>query len=106
MKFVFSPPADVAAGLLGLPWTEPLEEWTDERVVEIQQRGISRHVVRFVADSGHLYALKEINERLARREYRLLRELATLGIPAVTVVGVVVNRRRATLAGSAGGADD
>jgi tRNA A-37 threonylcarbamoyl transferase component Bud32 len=92
MRFVFSPPADIAAGLLGLPWTEPLEEWADERVVEIQQRGISRHVVRFVADSGHLYALKEIDERLARREYRLLRELAALGIPAVTVVGVVVGR--------------
>ena len=66
MRFVFSPPAEEAAGLLSLPWTEPLEDWTDERLVEIRQRGISRHVVRFVADDGALYALKEINERLAR----------------------------------------
>jgi Domain of unknown function (DUF4032)/Lipopolysaccharide kinase (Kdo/WaaP) family len=94
MKFVFSPPADEAAGLLTLPWAEPLEEWQDERLVEIRQRGISRHIVRFVSDSGVLYALKAITERLARREYRLLRALSELNIPAVEVVGVVVDRGR------------
>ncbi|HXT92743.1 MAG TPA: phosphotransferase, partial [Trebonia sp.] len=88
---MFSPPADEATGLLTLPWTEPLEDWKDERLVEIRQRGISRHVVRFVSDGGVLYALKSISERLARREYRLLRFLAELGIPAVEVVGVAVN---------------
>ena len=94
MKFVFSPPAVEAAGLLTLPWAEPLEEWQDERLVEIRQRGISRHIVRFVSDSGVLYALKAITERLARREYRLLRALSELNIPAVEVVGVVVDRGR------------
>jgi Domain of unknown function (DUF4032)/Lipopolysaccharide kinase (Kdo/WaaP) family len=92
MRFVFTPPADHAAGLLTLPWSQPLERWSDERLVEIRQRGISRHVVRFVYDDGVLYALKELSERLARREYRLLRALAELGIPAVQVVGVAVNR--------------
>jgi hypothetical protein len=92
MRFVFSPPADAAAGLLTLPWTEPLADWADPRLVEIRQRGISRHVVRFVADSGELYALKSISERLARREYRLLRALAELNVPAVEVVGIVVDR--------------
>jgi hypothetical protein len=92
VKFVFSPPADEAAGLLTLPFDQPLEEWQDSRLVEVSQRGISRHVVRFVADSGELYALKSISERLARREYRLLRELAELAVPAVQVVGVVVDR--------------
>ena len=91
MRFVFSPPAEEATGLLTLPWTEPLEDWKDERLVEIRQRGISRHVVRFVSDDGVLYALKSISERLARREYRLLRSLAELGIPAVEVVGVAVD---------------
>ena len=90
VRFVFSPPAEEAAGLLSLPWTEPLEEWQDERLVEIRQRGISRHVVRFVYDNGTLYALKSLSERLARREYRLLRALAELRIPAVEVVGVAV----------------
>ena len=92
MRFVFSPPTEEAAGLLTLPWTEPLEEWQDPRLVEIRQRGISRHIVRFVADDGELYALKAINENLARREYRLLRELAELNVPAVHVVGIVVDR--------------
>ena len=92
MRFVFSPPTEEAAGLLTLPWTQPLEEWQDPRLVEIRQRGISRHIVRFVADNGELYALKAINEKLARREYRLLRKLAELGVPAVHVVGVVVDR--------------
>ncbi len=90
MKFVFTPPADHAAGLLTLPWSEPLAQWRDERLVEIRQRGISRHVVRFVYDDGTLYALKELSERLARREYRLLRALAELSIPAVDVVGIAV----------------
>ena len=71
MRFVFRPPADVAAGLLSLPWHLPLEEWQDDRLVEIRNRGTSRHVVRFVAEMGQLYALKEIQEVLARREYRL-----------------------------------
>jgi hypothetical protein len=91
VRFVFTPPAEEAAGLLTLPWHEPLEEWDDERLVEIRQRGISRHVVRFVSDGGVLYALKAISERLARREYRLLRELGDLGVPAVEVVGIAVD---------------
>jgi hypothetical protein len=91
VRFVFTPPADHAAGLLSLPWSQPLAEWQDERLVEIRQRGISRHVVRFVYDDGVLYALKELSERLARREYRVLRALGELNIPAVEVVGIAVD---------------
>jgi Domain of unknown function (DUF4032) len=94
MRFVFSPPADAAAGLLTLPWGLRLEDWQDDRLVEIRQRGLSRHIVRFVADDGRLYALKEISEDLARREYRMLRGLADTAIPAVEVVGIVVDRGR------------
>jgi hypothetical protein len=101
VRFVFTPPADHAAGLLTLPWSEPLEVWTDERLVEIRQRGISRHVVRFVYDDGALYALKELNERLARREYRLLRALGELSIPAVEVVGIAVDRGEEKTGGDA-----
>jgi hypothetical protein len=97
VRFVFTPPADHAAGLLTLPWSEPLAEWRDDRLVEIRQRGISRHVVRFVYDDGVLYALKELSERLARREYRLLRALAELNIPAVEVVGIAVDLSEATV---------
>jgi len=92
VRFVFTPPADHAAGLLTLPWSVPLAEWHEDRLVEIRQRGISRHVVRFVYDDGALYALKELNERLARREYRVLRALADLNVPAVEAVGIAVDR--------------
>jgi len=92
VRFVFSPPADEAAGLLTLPWSEPLEDWRDDRLVEIRMRGISRHIVRFAEEDGELYALKSIDERLARREYRLLRGLADASVPAVEVVGIVVDR--------------
>ncbi len=91
MRFVFSPPADEMAGLLTLPWDQPLADWQDERLVEIRQRGISRHVVRFVAVDGKLFALKSISEKLARREYRLLRALAGASIPAVQVDGIAVD---------------
>ncbi|UOY02890.1 DUF4032 domain-containing protein [Blastococcus sp. PRF04-17] len=92
MRFVFTPPAETATGLLGLPWHQPLEDWDDDRLTEIPQRGISRHVVRFISEGGEVFALKEIPERPARREYSVLRQLRQLGIPAVDVLGVVVDR--------------
>ncbi|WP_300008413.1 DUF4032 domain-containing protein [Pseudonocardia sp.] len=92
MRFIFRPPAAHAAGLLTLPWDEPLEEWVDDHLLEVAHRGISRHIVRFVEVDGHVYALKEIDERLARREYRLLGELEAMGMPAVSVLGICVER--------------
>jgi tRNA A-37 threonylcarbamoyl transferase component Bud32 len=92
VRFIFRPPASQAAGLLSLPWHEPLERWEDDRLLEVAHRGISRHVVRFVAEDEHVYALKEIDERLARREYRLLGELEAMGMPAVSVLGICVER--------------
>ncbi|SDC71021.1 Lipopolysaccharide kinase (Kdo/WaaP) family protein [Geodermatophilus telluris] len=92
MRFVFSPPAEAAADLLTLPWDLPLAQWTDDRIVEIPQHGRSRHVVRFVAEAGGVFALKELPEPSARREYEVLRRLHELGIPAVEVVGAVVDR--------------
>jgi Domain of unknown function (DUF4032)/Lipopolysaccharide kinase (Kdo/WaaP) family len=76
---------------LDLPWDTPLEEWESERLVEVV-RGIGRHVVRFVDYDGVLYALKQLPEQLARREYRLLGELASESIPVVEGVGVVSGR--------------
>jgi len=92
MRFLFVPPAEAAVGLLDLPWAQPLEDWVDDRLVDVREAGIHRHVVRFIAEGGHLYALKEIHERLARREYRILRRLADLAVPAVEVLGAVVDR--------------
>jgi hypothetical protein len=76
---------------LDLPWDEPLEEWESARLVNLI-RGISRHVVRFVEYDGALYALKELPERPARREWTLLRRLEGQGLPVVEAVGIVTGR--------------
>jgi tRNA A-37 threonylcarbamoyl transferase component Bud32 len=81
----------VHTALLDLPWSTPLAEWECDRLVEVA-RGIHRHVVRFVEYDGALYALKELPERLAEREYRLLRALRQPVVPAVEPVGVVGGR--------------
>jgi hypothetical protein len=69
----------------------PLEEWPDELIVDVE-RGIGRHVVRFVQLNGTYYALKEIPQRIAEREYRLLLELGERGVPAVEATGIVAER--------------
>ena len=87
---VLASPAEQQA-LLELPWDMPLEEWPDFYLIDLP-RGISRHIVRFSRLGGHVYALKEIVEAYALREYGLLRELQRAGAPAVQAVGVVLGR--------------
>jgi tRNA A-37 threonylcarbamoyl transferase component Bud32 len=48
--------------------------------------------VRFVEYDGALYALKELPERPARREWTLLRRLEGQGLPVVEAVGIVTGR--------------
>lgn len=81
-------PGDV----LELPWATPLEGWPADIVIALP-RGISRHVVRFVSLDGTVYAVKEIADRLARHEYKMLRDLRKLGVPCVKPVGVVTERQ-------------
>jgi hypothetical protein len=76
---------------LDLPWDEPLAEWDSPRIVNLI-RGISRHVVRFVDYDGALYAIKELPERPARREWSLLRRLEGQDLPVVEAIGIVTNR--------------
>jgi hypothetical protein len=77
--------------LLTLPWSTPLEDWTDDYVVPLP-RGLSRHVVRIVRVGDGMYAVKETVEEMAFREYRLLRDLHRLNLPAVVPKGVVTGR--------------
>lgn len=72
---------------LDLPWSEPLERWRSDRLVRMA-RGISRHIVRFVAYDDRVYALKETDAGSARREYRLLLQLCEEQLPVVEPVGV------------------
>jgi hypothetical protein len=83
-------PADKTA-LLGLPWSTPLEDWSEEHVVPLP-RGLSRHVVRIVRAGRLTLAVKETEPAIALREYRLLRDLRRLDLPAVVPHGVVTGR--------------
>jgi hypothetical protein len=80
--------------LLGLPWDVPLEDWPTDTLVALP-RGISRHTVRFVRLSGHVFAVKEIAEHVAIGEYRMLRDLHRLDAPAVEAAGVLSGREDA-----------
>jgi len=80
------------AALLALPWTRPLEEWPQSQLVDVE-RGIGRHVVRFVQLPGGLFALKELPDRIAMREYDLLGELERDNVPSVEAEGIVTERR-------------
>jgi hypothetical protein len=77
--------------LVRLPWSTPLAEWSDDYVVPLP-RGLSRHIVRIVRLGDRTYAIKETQEEIAYREYRLLRDLQRLGLPAVVPQGVVTGR--------------
>jgi hypothetical protein len=77
--------------IVTLPWSVPLEEWGEPYVVPLP-RGLSRHVVRIVRLHDRLYAVKETVEEIAFREYRLLRDLQRLNLPAVVPQGVVTGR--------------
>jgi hypothetical protein len=81
----------VDPALLDLPWSSPVEEWPAEQLVALP-RGLSRHVVRFVRLAGAVYAVKETSERIAEREYDLLRALERMDFPAVQAVAIVAGR--------------
>ena len=74
--------------LINLDWSEPLERWPAAAFVDLP-RGISRHTVRFCEVDGSLFALKELPQRAAQRDYAGLRRLEDLGGSAVRAVGLV-----------------
>ena len=74
-----------------LPWDLSLEQWSEDLVVALP-RGISRHVVRFVRINGRVYAVKEIEQYYASREYALLHELLGRDVPTVSPVAVISDR--------------
>ncbi|WP_435823234.1 DUF4032 domain-containing protein [Catellatospora citrea] len=81
----------VDPALIDLPWSTPLEEWPADHLVALPQ-GISRHVVRFVKLQGTVYAVKETREKIAEREYDLLRALERISAPSVEAVAIVADR--------------
>jgi uncharacterized protein DUF4032/lipopolysaccharide kinase (Kdo/WaaP) family protein len=77
--------------LLELPWSIPLEDWPADHLVALPQ-GISRHIVRFVKLNDVVYALKETRERIAEKEYDLLRALERIDFPSVEAIATVTDR--------------
>lgn len=95
MKLQISNPADHPC-ITTLPFATPLDEWDlphQRRVL-----GLHRHVVKIVElDNGGRgqrtsYVVKELPDKLAEREYRLLRWLVEQSLPTVEVVAVVTER--------------
>ncbi|MEM9100757.1 MAG: DUF4032 domain-containing protein [Pseudomonadota bacterium] len=90
MKFQFAFHRDYPKELT-LPWANPLDKWDDRLVVDVS-RGISRHLVKFVVHDANVYAIKEINENIAKKEFKWLRVLYDLQLPVVQPIGLVTER--------------
>jgi len=79
-----------SAGLLALPWDRPLSQWN---VPDVPLRDIavgpSRHLVKFVEADDALWAVKDMPQRIAAKEYDVLRRLEEMGLPAVRPAGLV-----------------
>jgi hypothetical protein len=77
-----------------LPFATDLADWDLPYMRGVL--GLHRHVVRLVelGDDGQRtsYVVKELPDRLARREFRLLRSLAADRLPTVLAVAVVTDR--------------
>jgi hypothetical protein len=90
VRFRLAKAEEYPAGLT-LPWATPLDLWPDERCTDVE-RGLHRNPVRFVSHEGSIYAIKELLEHVAAREYRMLRALEELNLPVVEPVGLVTDR--------------
>lgn len=83
--------SSVDPALLALPWSTTLAEWPSSAIVSLP-KGLSRHLVRFSSLSGHVVAIKETTEEMARREYDMLGNLTRLDAPCVERVAVIAGR--------------
>jgi tRNA A-37 threonylcarbamoyl transferase component Bud32 len=72
------------------PLTADLQSWDIDGMHRVM--GLHRHVVRMVETTHTAYVVKELPDRLAEREYRLLRQLAELDLPTAEVVAVITDR--------------
>jgi hypothetical protein len=73
---------------LDLPWERLITEWPMccSRIEELP-RGVSRHPVVFVNYDDIVFAIKELPEGIAEREYEMLREMDEKHLPTVKPVG-------------------
>lgn len=75
---------------LDLPWNLSLSDWEGQCPrLETIPRGVGRHPVVFVNYEGNLFALKELPDDLAVKEYEALVEMESRRLPVVRPVGYV-----------------
>ena len=93
MRLQFADPSD-HPHLGGLPFSTDLDDWDLPHMHGVL--GLHRHIVRLVelGEEHHRtsYVVKELPDRLALREYRLLRGLVEDRLPTAIVCGVVTER--------------
>ena len=94
-EFAIRVEAGIDGDMLDFPWDTHLEDWPETLFIPLP-RGISRHVVRFVQVGESIMAVKETNDEVAEREFRLLRDLEELEVPSVHGIGVVTGRHTPT----------
>lgn len=99
MKFQIASPSHYFTDL-ELPWEKHLTEWPEDLFVPVA-RGIHRNVVGFISRGDKVYALKELAQAIAEKEYRLLRELEEMGLPVVEPIGIVTERDHTLMGRSA-----
>ena len=89
MKLQLAKPAEHGF-VVDWPFDRALDEWRLASMHDVL--GLHRHVVRMVEVGDATLVVKELPDRLAEREFRLLRELRDGGLPTAEVVGVVTER--------------
>lgn len=77
-------------GIEDLPFDLPLADWDLDHMHGVL--GVHRHEVRLIELGDLTYVMKELPDDLARREYRLLRDLAEDGLPTAEAVGLITER--------------
>ena len=89
MKLQLSKPTE-HSDIVTWPLTTRLDDWTVPGLYDVT--GLHRHVVRLLEFGDTTYVVKELPDRLARREFELLHEMAEAGLPTVEAVALVTDR--------------
>jgi hypothetical protein len=80
---------------LSFPWHLPLQSWqADGVLLEDLPAGHSRHPVIFINENDQIFALKELPNGAAQREYQALLKMENQRLPCVQPVGYARTKTR------------
>ena len=73
---------------LDLPWNFPLSQWHVKCPYMINiEKGLSRHIVIFIQYEGIVFAIKELPQNLAEKEFIMLKKIVASNLSCVEPVG-------------------